>query len=198
MTVSPLQLTYKELALIVGDDWHDDRFEVLYDDIPKEGHSSQYMEKGRQYRFFEFLDKVTGESYHFSYIWYEDYPVEFPLSFLSEAPKGIAFVQESVLVPVVPVPVVEKVLTPVQQVDKDLWATYKAVEDQMSLDEKALKKIPKEVWKDILAFMRSKHFSIIEVRAKLVPVMLEYRVHDQLLWTHIQQKLGHWKKPKRT
>lgn len=198
MTVSPLQLTYKELALIVGDDWHDDRFNVLYDDIPKEGHSSQYIDRGRQYRFFEFEDKVTGKSYHFSYTWYEDYPVEFPLAFLSDAPEGITFVQESVLVPAVAAPVVEKVLTPVQQADNDLWATYKAVEDQMSTDEKALKAIPKDVWKDILAFMRSKQFSIIDVRAKLVPVMLEYRIHDQLLWTHIQQKLGHWKKPKRT
>ena len=45
--------------------------------------------------------------------------------------------------------------------------------------------------------MRSKSISLVDVRAKLVSVMLEYKLHDKMLWTHVQQKLGHWKKPKK-
>lgn len=194
-----LQLTHKELELILRDDWHDGRFKILNDDIPKDGHSSQYIEDdGRQYRYFEFEDTATGAVYGFSYTWYADYPVEVPLCLFDRTPAGLAFVTESVLVAKAePIAPPEVVLTPVQQADKDLWAQYKVVEDQMSQDEKDLKKIPKKTLTDLLAFLRSPGISIVDVRAKLVPVMLEYQLHDKLLWTHVQQKLGHWKKPKK-
>lgn len=194
-----LKLTHKELELIIREDWHDERFKVLENDIPKDGHSSQYIEDdGRQYRSFEFLDTETGIDYQFSYVWYPNYPVEVPMCLLGSTPDGIEFVTESVLVAKPePVPAPQEVLTPAQQADKDLWASYKAVEDQMSRDEKDLKKIPKAVLKETLDFMRSSAFSIVSVRAKLVPLMLEYKLHDQMLWAHIQQKLGHWKKPKK-
>ena len=194
-----LQLTHKELELILRDDWHDGRFKILNDDIPKDGHSSQYIEDdGRQYRYFEFEDTATGAVYGFSYVWYADYPVEVPMCLFNETPTGLAFVNESVLV-AQPEPVVPpaEVLTPTQQADKDLWAQYEAVKDQMSQDERDLKKIPKERLKELLAFLRSPGISILDVRAKLVPVMLEYQLHDKMLWTHVQQKLGHWKKPKK-
>lgn len=199
MSTPDLQLTHQELELIIRDDWHDDRFKVLEDDIPKDGHSSQYIEDdGRQYRSFEFEDTVTGKFYQFCYTWHRDYPVEVPLSLFESTVSGITFVKDSVLVPkAAPVAPIAPVLTPIQQADKDLWATYKAVEDQMSKDERDLKRIPKETMRDLLEFMRSKSFSIIDVRARLVPIMLEHKLHDIMLWTHIQQKLGHWKKPRK-
>lgn len=199
MGTPDLQLTHQELELILRDDWHDGRFKILENDIPKDGHSSQYIEDdGRQYRSFEFEDTLTGQTYQFPYIWYSDYPVEVPLSLLSSTVHGIEFVKESVLCPK-PAPVVPPapVLSPREQADKDLWAQYKAVEGQMSKNESDLKKIPKVVLKDTLDFMRSKTITIVDVRAKLVPIMLEYGLHDGMLWTHLQQKLGHWKKPKK-
>lgn len=199
MSTSNLQLTHQELELILRDDWHDDRFKVLEDDIPKNGHSSQYIEDdGRQYRSFEFEDTLTGKCYQFGYTWHRDYPVEVPLSLFESTVSGITFVKESVLVPkAAPVELPAPVLSPEQQADKDLWASYKAIEDQTSQDEKDLKRIPKATMKELLDFMRTKNFSIIAVRAKLVPIMLEHKIHDRLLWTHVQQKLGHWKKPKK-
>ena len=199
MSTSDLQLTHKELELIIGDDWHDDRFKVLEDDIPKDGHSSQYIEDdGRQYRSFEFEDTTTGKSYQFGYTWHRDYPVQVPLSLFNSTVQGISFVKDSVLVPKAePVAPPAPVLTAIQQADKDLWATYTAIEDQTSKDEKDLKKIPKGTMKDLLDFMRSKSYSLIDVRAKMVPIMVEYKLHDTMLWTYVQQKLGHWKKPKK-
>ena len=199
MSTSDLQLTHKELELIMGDDWHDDRFKVLEDDIPKDGHSSQYIEDdGRQYRSFQFEDTHMGKMYQFGYTWHHEYPVEVPLSLFSSTVEGIVFVKESVLVPKPePVKLPASLLSPVQQADKDLWATYTAMKNQTSMNEVDLKKIPKIVLKDVLDLMRSKKFTFIDVRAKLVPIMIEYKLHDQMLWTHIQQKLGHWKKLKK-
>ena len=198
MHASNLQLTHRELELIIGDNWHDERFNVLENDIPKEGHSSQYIEDdGRQYRSFEFEDMQTGQRYRFGYTWQPEFPVEVPECLFESTVKGIEFVTALVLCPLVNAVPPVVVLNPVEQADKQLWAAYKVIEDQTSKMEADLKQIPKFVLNDVLDFMREKPTSIQQVRAKLVPLMIKYRIHEQTLWTHVQQKLGHWKKTKK-
>jgi len=185
-----LKLTYKELEDIVADD--DERFEVLHDKIPYDStdpddNPMNYIEDdGRQYRYFEFRDTVTGETYDFSYTWHSEWSTEFPLGFLGDPPKGIEFVKESVInPPKAPEPVVV-VLSPEAQADKELWARYKALEDSGELAEFKKGMVPTKVINDIKKFLKTTKFSMYELRAKLIPVCIEYKVKQKSFWQFIQ------------
>lgn len=191
--MSVLQLTEEEMVAIMWEDIL--RFKVLYDDIPKEGHYSQYMDRGgKQYRYFEFEDTQTGQTYSFSYVWYPDW--DFELSSILGEHKGIEFVKESVLnlldEPEIVVPP-EPVLTAEQLADKELWARYQAIEGEVTpMDNN--KKVPRAVIADILAFLKSEKFDMFQLRAKIIPVCIEYRIEHNSFWRHIQVKRGAWKK----
>ena len=188
-----LQLTEKELIAIMWEEF--ERFKVLYDDIPKEGHSSQYIEDdGRQYRYFEFEDMQTGQTYDFSYVWYPDF--EFEIGSILGEHRGIVFVKESVL-KLLPEPVVvtppEPVLTPEQLADKELWARYQAIEGEVTPMDGS-KKVPRAVIADIIQFLNQREFNIYQLRAKIIPVCIEYKIEHKSFWAHIQVKRGAWKK----
>lgn len=201
MTTTNLQLTYRELEDIVNDDFSDrKRFEILYDDIPKEGHSSSYIEDdGRQFRLFVFKDKVTNQEYDFNYIWHVDWRFNFPESFLGNEPKGITFVEKSVICPPEPeMPVKAPERTSEQKADDDLMAKYKLTTERFTMSQDAEKIIPREVVKDAIKFLETEKFSMITLRAKMIPICIQYKVDEKAFWNHLQVKRGVWKKPKRS
>lgn len=189
-----LQLTGKELTAIMWEEF--ERFTVLYDDIPKEGHSSQYIEDdGRQYRYFEFKDNLTGEVYDFSYVWHSDFPFNHKTDILGSH-EGIVFVEQSVLKLIEEPPVVvppEPVLTAEQIADKELWDKYNAVVSEMTPMGPS-KKVPRAVIADILAFLKGKEFNMYQLRAKILPVCIEYKIEHKSFWAFLQVKRGAWKK----
>lgn len=189
-----LKLTYKELEDIVADD--DERFEVLHDKIPydstdpKDDPMNYIEDDGRQYRYFEFRDTVTGETYNFSYTWHSEWSTEFPLSFLGDPPVGIEFVKESVInPPKAPEPVVE-ILSPEAQADKDLWAQYKELESAGVMREFAKGMVPTKTIKELKVFLKTQKFNMYELRAKFIPVCIEHKVEQKSFWQFIQG----WKK----
>lgn len=193
-TAQDLLLTYKELALITTEDL--DRFEVIYNDIPKDGHSSLYIEDdGRQFRYFKFKDIETNLEYSFSYVWEPEWRTEFPSAFLGDPPAGISFVANSVLYPDYTSKAIDppKVLSPAEQADTDLMARYRAIE-HTTLDFKDYSKIvPKATVKDILQFLKTAKFSMLDLRAKIIPVCIEYNINDKSFWAYLQRKAGNWK-----
>ncbi len=197
MNTPDLQLTYQELEDIVNQDF-DDRFEVLYDDIPKEGHSSSYIEDdGRQFRYFHFKDKETSKEYDFNYLWHVDWRFNFPESFLGYPPKDITFVKQSVIHPPAPeTPVEAPLRTPEEQADDDLMAKYKLTTERFTMSEDAEKVVPRAVVKDAINFLNTEKFSMISLRAKMIPICIEYKVLEKAFWNHLQTKRGIWKKPK--
>lgn len=190
-----LQLTYEELMLITRDNLSD-RFEILENDIPKEGHSSQYVEDdGRQYRQFEFKDTQTGETYSFSYVYHRDHQTEFPWSFLGNPPDNIKFVKDSILFPK-PVPVVkEKVLSVKEQEIKKLKEELDAIPAQelRPMSPAVVEEITEEVLNNILKFLKSEKFNLLDLRAKLYPICIKHKISHQALWTWLQVKRGVWK-----
>jgi hypothetical protein len=190
-----LHLTENELIAIMDEEL--ERFKVHYDDIPKEGHSSQYIEDdGRQLRYFEFEDTQTSQTYSFSYVWYPDWGFE--LYNILGQHNGIVFVKESVLnllnEPVVAAPP-PPVLTPEQLADKELWARYQAIEGEVTPMDRT-KKVPKAVIADIIQFLKQREFNLYQLRANIIPVCIEYKIDHKSFWEFIQIKRGVWKKRK--
>ena len=188
-----LKLTYAELLKITYDDL--DGFTVLYNDIPKDGHSSDYIEDdGRQRRNCEFeKDKVC---YQFNYTWYPNHSHEFPLD-LGNEPSGIEFVDISVIdIPVVvEEPIV--ILTDEQIADKKLWDSYYEIESEVSvMDKHKAKTIPVGVIDDIIDFLDTYKFNLYELRANIIPTCIEYRIEHKSFWRYLQQRRGLWLKPK--
>lgn len=186
-----LKLTYKDLEDILCENF--DRFEVLYNDIPKDGHSSQYIEDdGRQLRYFEFKDTLTKKTYSFSYVWHAEYDYDFPLSFLGDPPEEIEFVETSIINPPAPVePEPEPKLTAEQLFDKELMAQY----DETDVQEFNVKDdlIPLSVIDDLLKFLKTEQFSMYDLRRKVYPVCIKYGVEQKSLWTYLQKARGAWK-----
>lgn len=186
-----LKLTYKELSDITYDNWVDDRFEIVYNDIPRDGHSSNYIEDdGRQLRYFEFKDTLTGIIYDFSYIFHHDWTTEFPLAFLGDPPKGIEFVKESVLIePPKPIVEPEPELTPEQIADKELWTRYIENEAKYKIVQPKEKiNIPSKEIKDVKEFLKTKKFNMYELRAKIIPLCIKYELEQKSFWRWIQNK----------
>lgn len=174
-----------------------DRFQILYDDIPRDGHSSLYIEDdGRQYRYFEFKDTTTGEVYNFSYVWHSEFPFN-PSTDIMDDLDGIVIVNQSVLKLIEEPPVVvppEPILSAEEIADKELWAKYNAVLSEMTPMNPS-KKVPKAVISDIIAFLKT-DFNMYQLRAKILPVCITYRIEHKSFWEYIQVKRGAWKRSK--
>lgn len=168
-------------------EFHDEsRFEVLYNDIPKEGHSSDYMEKdGRQYRIFHFKDLKTGEDYWLNYTWYPEDSFEMYHLFTNLKDVGINILENPPKTVKAP-PEPEK--TQEQLDDEALMANYKAIEPECRDFNQVKKEIPVSVIDDILGFMSSRKFSIYQLRAKIIPYCIQYRITHQSLWPYLQKK----------
>lgn len=197
-----LKLTAKEIDNLLNNKLHIDRFEEIFNDIPmyhpdhviEKGETHRdYMDDGREYRWYIFKDTVTGEEHCINYTYNSEWPND-----LMDLPKSIQIVdnpEESDLY-VAPVPVVEPepVLTIEQRYDKDLWSKYQDIASECKVVEKKEKlKVPKATIDDILAFLKSEKFNILELRAKVIPVCIEYKLEEKSFWQWIQVKRGVWK-----
>lgn len=95
-----------------------------------------------------------------------------------------------------PVPVVEPepVLSPEAQADKDLWNQYLAIKDECKvLDKKEKLTVPKKVIDEILTFLKTEKFNLLQLRAKIIPVCIEYKLEEKSFWQWIQVKRKVWK-----
>lgn len=106
-------------------------------------------------------------------------------------PKSIEIVDKvedsSIYEPPAPVVVPEVILSPAEKADKELWAKYEAVEGKQEL-ENLDKPIPKKVIKEITDFLKLGNFNMYQLREKIIPVCIEYKVEQQSLWRHVQKK----------
>lgn len=198
-----LQLTYKDLREIMRGD-HEERFKVIFDDIPYnhedyvrtkgETHRSFVEDDGREMRWFIFKDLVTDIEYYFNYTYHRDWSVDLP-SDMFDAPKGIEFVEKSVLFPEpAPKPIPEPVLTIEQKADKELWAKYEAIASECKvLLPKEKLKVPKAKIDEIIQFLKTEKFNAYQLREKVVPVCIEYRLEEKSFWQWLQVKRGVWK-----
>lgn len=187
-----LQLTYKEIQDLTLENSYD-RFEITHHDIPypekgeKDYHTSNYEEKdGRKYYMLEFTDKETNKEYYFQYVWYADYTSQFPDDMLS-LDSDIQIVDVSVINPPVEkveVPVVEEpvILSEYEQ----MLADYKAIESECVIFDSNSTNIPKEKLKELLDFVKTKQFSMNDLRSKFTPVCIEYKTERNSLWGYIR------------
>ncbi len=197
-----LKLTAKEIDNLLNNKLQTDRFEEIFNDIPmyhpdhviEKGETHRdYMDDGREYRWYIFKDTVTGEEHCINYTYNSEWPND-----LMDLPKSMQIVdnpEESDLY-VAPVPVVEPepVLTIEQRYDKDLWSKYQDIASECKVVEKKEKlKVPKATIDDILAFLKSEKFTILELRAKVIPVCIEYKLEEKSFWQWLQVKRGVWK-----
>lgn len=197
-----LKLTSKEIDNLLNNKLDTDRFEEIFNDIPmyhpdhviEKGETHRdYMDDGREYRWYIFKDTVTGEEHCINYTYNSEWPND-----LMDLPNSMQIVNtpEESDIYVAPVPVVEPepVLTTEQRYDKDLWAKYQSVASECKVVEKKEKlKVPKATIDDILAFLKSKQFNILQLRAKVIPVCIEYKLEEKSFWQWIQVKRGVWK-----
>lgn len=188
-----IKLTEKELEQIMKGNV--DRFDTVFDDIPMyhpdhvrqpgETHRSYVEDDGREYRWFIFKDLQTNEEYYVNYTYNPDWDNDI-MDY-----QDVEIVEKSVLnLLEEPKPVVapEPVLTPEQKADKELWAKYQAIESETKPVEEKLKDIPKTTIKDITEFLKLGSFNMYQLRAKIIPVCIEYKVEQQSLWQHVQKK----------
>jgi hypothetical protein len=183
--------------LVCGD--LDDRFEEIFNDIPfyhedyvrtkGETHRSYIEDDGREYRWYIFKDTQTGIEYTINYTFNPEWDND-----ISDLPKGIEIVDKSVLFPEVPVVIPAPVLTPEQQANADMWAQYRAIKSECKVVEKKEKlKVPSAKIKEILAFLKTSKFSLMDLQNMVIPVCIEYKLEEKSFWTWIQVKRGVWK-----
>jgi hypothetical protein len=99
-----------------------------------------------------------------------------------------------VLFPEVPVVVPAPVLTAEQQANADMWAQYRAIEAECKVVEKKEKlKVPSAKIKEILAFLKTKKFSMMDLQNLIIPVCIEYKIEQKSFWQWVQVKSGAWK-----
>jgi len=202
MTNPTLKLTYKEVENLINNRFDDERFEVTFDDIPMyhkdhviakgETHRDYTEDDGREFRWFIFIDKVTGLEHHINYTYHKDWPND-----IFDIPDSIEVVEkkEESDIYVAPKPVVEPeiILSPEAQADKDLWNRYLAVEAEcIAVAPKEKLKVPSATIKEILAFLKTQKFNGYQLRAVIIPVCIEYKLEHASFWKWIQVKRKVW------
>lgn len=184
-----LEMSGRDLVCIMDEEF--DRFKVTFHGLPKGDNPLDYIEDdGRQYRIVEFTDTETGEEYYFQYTYHPDWAPDFPLELLQH-PEGVTFVEDDRFIPKPepkPEPVVVK--TKYQLDDEALMVRY--AERLETYSEYKKGSVPAKVTKEIKDWMKNNSFSIYDLRAKIIPICMEYKVTHQSYWAHIQG----WKKSK--
>lgn len=190
-----LKLTKKDLDNFINNKMPD-RFEEVFNDIPMyhpdhviekgETHRSYIEDDGREYRWFIFKDTQTDSEYCLNYTYNSEWPND-----IMDYPSEIEVVEKAedsdVYEAPKPVVVPEKVLTPEEKADKELWAKYEAVEGKKAVEDLE-KAIPKKVIKEIKDFLKLGKFNMYQLREKIIPVCIEYKVEQQSFWQHVQKK----------
>lgn len=195
MMTTTLKLTPKQLDDFINNKMPE-RFEEIFDDIPMyhpdhvlvkgETHRQYQEDDGREYRWYIFKDTQTGIEYCLNYTYNPEWPSD-----LLDYPKSIEVVKtvEESSIYESPKPVVqpEVVLSPAEKADKELWAKYEAVEGKKAVEDLDTP-VPKKVIKDIKDFLKLGKFNMYQLREKIIPVCIEYKVDQQSLWQHVQKK----------
>jgi hypothetical protein len=203
MMTATLKMTSKELDKLVNRKLNCERFEKIFDDIPMyhpdhvqaegERHYDYEEDDGRQYRWYIFKDTVTGVEHCLNYTYNKEWPND-----IMDTPESIEVVaneeDSDLYVKPIPVLVPEQVLTPEAQADKDLWAKYQVIKPEcVVVQPKEKLSVPKAVIDDILNFLKTEKFNAFQLRAKIVPVCIEYKIEDVSFWRWIQVKRKVWK-----
>lgn len=195
MSQSKLKLTKKDLDNFINNKLPE-RFEEIFDDIPMY-HPDHVIQKGethrqyveddfREYRWFIFKDKQTNIEYCLNYTYNPEWPND-----IMDYPSDIEIVEKAedsdVYEAPKPVVVPEPVLTPEQKADKELWAKYEAVEGKKKVEDLEIP-VPKKVIKEVKDFLKLGGFNMLQLREKIIPVCIEYKIDQQSFWQHVQKK----------
>lgn len=191
-----LKLTYKELENLVNNRLTTKRFEEVFDDIPMY-HSEYILEKGethhsyieddqREYRWYIFKDTLTDIEYCINYTYHPDFPGD-----ITDIPGDIKVVENAeesdIYEPPNPVVIPEANLSSEEKNDKELWAKYEAIANKKKIEDLD-KPLPKKVIKEITDFLKIGNFNIFQLRAKVIPVCIEYELEEKSFWNHVQKK----------
>lgn len=203
MTDTTLKLTSKELDNIINNRYDDERFEEIFNDIPMyhpdhviqkgERHTDYIEDDSREYRWLILKDLQTNTEYCINYTYNPDWPND-----LLDLPDSIEIVEDEKESSIYKAPIVvvepEPVLSPEAQADKDLWNKYLAVKDECRIVIKKEKiNVPSAVVKEIIRFLKEEKFNAYQLREKLIPVCIEYKLEQNSFWHWIQVKRGAWK-----
>lgn len=178
-----IEITHSEFNDIIHD--VSDRFTSVFNDIPLyhpehkasagETHRDYIEDDGREYRLLIIKDKSTEKEYSLSYAYHSEFGPSFPfdmdqVSIINDSPKAqkeekVELIQE-------------------QKEDALLWESYEKSE------KKEFKPglVPSSVIRDICAFLKQPQFTMLQLRAKIIPVCIEYGVEQKSFWRHIQSK----------
>lgn len=180
---SLIQITNSELIDLMNH--NNNNFEVLYDDIPKDGHSSDYIEDdGRQYRLFQFKHLNTNKIYELNYIYQPEFPFVETDIFTDLITIGILVIEDE-LEETIKEQIIEN--KPKEQIeDEELWQEYKNIESECRNIEDAKNEIPISVIEDIKNFLNTKQFSMYQLREKIIPYCIQYRVDQKSFWNYVK------------
>lgn len=190
-----LKLTKKDLDNFINNKLPE-RFEEIFDDIPMyhpdheiqkgETHRQYVEDDQREYRWFIFKDTQTGIEYCINYTYNPEWPND-----ILDYPSNIQIVENPEDSSIYEAPKVvvasEPILTAEQKADKELWAKYEAVEGKKKFEE-IEKQVPKKVIKEIKDFLKLGQFNMYQLREKIIPVCIEYKIEQQSFWRHVQKK----------
>lgn len=193
-----LKLTNKEVEKLINNRLENDRFKIIFNDIPfyhpdhepekGETHRDYVEDDQREYRWLIFTDVSTGLEHCINYTYNPEWPND-----LIELPKSIQIVnkEEDSDIYVKPVPIVnvEKPLTLEAQADKELWQRYQEIKHECrKVSPKEKIKVPKNRIDEILNLLKTKSFNMYQLRAVVIPVCIEYKLEDVTFWHWIQSK----------
>jgi hypothetical protein len=189
-----LQFTKQEFNQFINrPDQFDDFFEIVFDDIPYnlpdyvrvkgETHRDYVEDDGREYRVLIFKDKENNE-YELNYTWNPDWDNDY-----FNIPDFVEIVETSIMFPHKPVVKVEPELTHEQKLDKELWSRYIDIENSCRIViPKEKLKIPKSIIDDIKLFLKTEKFNMYQLRGKIIPVCIEYKLEQTSFWNWLQSK----------
>lgn len=132
------------------------------------------------------MDEKIGIEYNLNYVWYPDDSFEFYHLFTDLEDVGINLINDP------PKPVEkepEPVKTQAQLDDEALMARYEALESDFEEFDSSNSNIPVSAINDMLDFMRTRSFNIYELRAKVIPYCIEYKVKHKALFRYLQRKV---------
>lgn len=197
-----IKLTQNQINKIINYDLNNERFVEIFNDIPlyhpehlrTDGETHRdYIEKGSEYRWFIFKDTLTDIEYCLNYKYHEDWPND-----IISNPDNIQIVENDeesdIYIKPEPVIIKEVLLSPEEQTDKDLWNKYLSIKHECKIVmPKEKLKISKEKLNVLIDLMKTKSFSIIQLRAVVIPLCIEYKLEDKSFWRWIQVHLKKWK-----
>jgi hypothetical protein len=185
-----LELTYADMESIIDGEF-EDRFKIHSNKIPYDSTDptddpmNSIEDDGRQLRYFEFEDLQTGATYSFTYVWHGEWGFDVPHCILN-LPNSIVWIKESKINPPKPVvePVVEK--TAEQLADEAVWAPYRALESAGELRKYAKGMVPEKLVRELRKWLKTERFNMYGLRAKFIPICVEYKVDQQSFWQYVQ------------